>query len=102
MRNHLIAGRAAGLVLSAPLSAQAAVSEQEVARLKQQVPVLPASGGFEAPNTRLAASGAVTNPARVEQLKPRVAEVRRPDDAQDRTRSPRVSPRTRAWTGRPS
>ena len=39
MRNVMIAG-AVGLVLSAPMSAQAAVSEQEVSELKQQVQAL--------------------------------------------------------------
>ncbi len=84
MRNHLIAG-AAGLVLSAPLSAQAAVSEQEVAELKQQVQVLlQRVQQLEAQNAGLAGAGAApsADPARVEQLEARVAEVEATNDAQ--------------------
>jgi len=84
MRSYLIAG-AAGLALSAPISAQAAVSEQEVADLKQQVQMLlQRVQQLEARNAELAGADAAptVEAARVEQLEARVAEVEATNDAQ--------------------
>jgi regulator of replication initiation timing len=81
MRNLIIAG-AVGLVLSAPLSAQAAVSDQEVAELKQQVQALMARvQQLEVQNSQLA-SGAAAAPAEIDQLKTRVAELETTNDKQ--------------------
>ena len=84
MRSYLIAG-AAGLALSAPLSAQAAVSEQEVAELKQQVQMLlQRVQQLEAQNADLTGAGATpsVDATRVEQLEARVAEVEATNDSQ--------------------
>ncbi len=82
MRNVIIAG-AVGLVLSAPLSAQAAVSEQEVSELKQQVEALLARvQQLEAQNSQLSAGAAPASPAEIEQLKSRVAELETTNDRQ--------------------
>ena len=84
MRSYLIAG-AAGLALSAPLSAQAAVSEQEVAELKQQVQMLlQRVQQLEAQNADLTGAGAApsVDATRVEQLEARVAEVEATNDSQ--------------------
>jgi hypothetical protein len=70
-----------GLILSAPLSAQAAVSDQEVAELKQQVQALLARvQQLEAQNGQLAAGTAPASPAEIEQLKTRVAELETTSD----------------------
>jgi hypothetical protein len=83
MRNVMIAG-AVGLVLSAPLSAQAAVSEQEVSELKQQVQALLARvQQLEAQNSQLSADAAPASPAEIEQLKSRVAELETTHDRQN-------------------
>ena len=82
MRNVMIAG-AVGLVLSAPLSAQAAVSEQEVSELKQQVQALLVRvQQLEAQNSQLSADAAPASPAEIEQLKSRVAELETTNDRQ--------------------
>ena len=81
MRNLIIAG-AVGVALSVPLSAQAAVSDQEVAELKQQVQALLARvQQLEVQNNQLA-SGAAAAPAEMEQLKTRVAELETTNDKQ--------------------
>jgi uncharacterized coiled-coil protein SlyX len=84
MRNFITAG-AVGLVLSAPVSAQAAVSEQEVAELKQQVQALLSRvQQLEAQNSQLAATGAAPAAAapKVEELEARVAEIESTNDRQ--------------------
>jgi len=82
MRNVMIAG-AVGLLLSAPLSAQAAVSEQEVSELRQQVEALLARvQQLEVQNSQLAAGAAPAVPAEMEQLKSRVAELEATNDRQ--------------------
>ena len=82
MRNVMIAG-AVGLVLSAPLSAQAAVSEQEVSELRQQVEALLARvQQLEVQNSQLVAGAAPAAPAEMEQLKSRVAELEATNDKQ--------------------
>jgi hypothetical protein len=81
MRNLIIAG-VVGMALSVPLSAQAVVSDQEVAELKQQVQALLARvQQLEAQNDQLAA-GAATAPAEIEQLESRVAVLETTNDKQ--------------------
>lgn len=82
MRNVMIAG-AVGLVLAAPMTAQAAVSDQEVADLKQQVQALLARvQQLEVQNSQLTAGAAPASPAEIEQLKTRVAELETTNDKQ--------------------
>jgi len=82
MRNVMIAG-AVGLLLSAPLSAQAAVSEQEVSELRQQVEALLARvQQLEAQNGRPAAGEAPAAPAKLDELETRIAQIESTNDKQ--------------------
>lgn len=84
MRKFMTAG-AVGLALAAPLSSQAAVSDQEVAELRQQVAALLARvQQLEARNAQPVTDGAAptVGDARLEQLEARVAEVEVTNDAQ--------------------
>lgn len=80
MRN-IITASALGLVMATPVSAQAAVTEQEVAELRQQVQALLGRvQQLESQNAQLAA-GAAPN-ARIEQLEARVVEAEATNDRQ--------------------
>ncbi len=83
MRNFITAG-AVGLILSAPLAAHAAVSDQEVADLKQQVQALLARvQQLETQNSGpVTAGSAPQSSVRVEQLEARVAEIETTNDRQ--------------------
>ena len=84
MRNLIIAG-AVSLALAAPLSAEAAVSENEVAELKAQVEALLARvQQLETRNSELAAAGAApaADAAKVAELETRVAEIESTNDRQ--------------------
>ena len=81
MHKIMTAG-AVGLLLSAPLSSQAAVGEQEVAELRQQVQaLLERVQQLEARNAELGGAGAAPA-ARMEALEVRVAEVEEANDRQ--------------------
>jgi len=80
MHKILTAG-AVGLVLSAPLSSQAAVSEAEVAELRQQVQaLLERVQQLEARNAELSSGAAPA--AKIEQIELRLADVEATNDDQ--------------------
>jgi hypothetical protein len=82
MRKFMTAG-AVGMVLAAPLSSQAAVSDQEVADLKQQVQALLSRvQQLEAQNTQLAAGAAPAEAGKIEALETRVEEIESTNDRQ--------------------
>ena len=82
MHKIMTAG-AVGLLLSVPLSSQAAVSEAEVAELRQQVQaLLERVQQLETRNAELAGSGAAAPAVRMEALEVRVAEVEEANDRQ--------------------
>lgn len=83
MRNLMTAG-AVGLMLAAPIPAQAAVSDQEIADLKQQVRALLARvQQLESQNNQAAAAGAgVAAPAQIGELEARVAQIESANDRQ--------------------
>jgi hypothetical protein len=82
MRNLMIAG-AVGLVLSTPVTARAAVSEQEVAELKAQVAALLARvQQLEAQSGQAPGAAPAADPAKVAELETRVAEIESTNDRQ--------------------
>ena len=81
--SNLITAGAVGLMLTAPISAQAAVSDQEVADLKQQVQALLARvQQLESQNDQAAAGAGAAVPAQVGALEARLAEVESANDRQ--------------------
>lgn len=81
--HKLVTAGAVGLVLAAPLSSQAAASDQEVAELKRQVEALLARvQQLEAQNSQLAATAPAAGSARIEALEARVAGVEASNDRQ--------------------
>lgn len=79
MRKIMTAG-AVGLVLSAPLPAAAAVSEQEVAELRQQVEALLQR--VQQLEAREASAGGAPPAARVEEIEQRLADIETTNDNQ--------------------
>jgi len=100
MHKIMTAG-AVGLLLSAPLSSQAAVSEQEVAELRQQVQaLLERVQQLEARNAELGGAGAAPA-ARMEALEVRVAEVEEANDRQsDQLAQATVQARKLDWASK--
>jgi len=101
MRNVMIAG-AVGLLLSAPLSAQAAVSEQEVSELRQQVEALLARvQQLEAQNGRPAAGEAPAAPAKLDELETRIAQIESTSDRQaDQLAQAAANDKSTDWASR--
>ncbi len=98
MRNLITAG-AVGLLVSAPFSAQAAVSEQEVAELKQQVQALLQR--VQQLEAREAAGASAPAAAKIEQIETRLAEVEETNDNQtDKLAQASAVAKSADWAGK--
>jgi len=101
MRNFVTAC-VASLVLFAPPSSEAAVSEQEVADLRQQVQALLARvQQLESRNSELAAGSAPAAPAGIEKLESRVSDLETTSDRQaDQFAQALARDKSMDWAGR--